>query len=171
MPPCEELCLSFPVRETTVLNIFQVYKWFQHTWARLREPQTCLSLSPESLWFYFMSPCCFSVGPFVLSGCLICILYYQANMSKCFCITKDSFFYSFPRKGCAKTVILSHGDTLTVSIGVVSSPQAKNSRKITTTAWYTLGSPIPCRCKTEQSKKPFSSLVLHFRELTQLSRI
>lgn len=44
---------------------------------------------------------------------------------------------------------LPHGDALTVSIGVVSKPQAKNSRKITTTAWYTLGSPIPCRCKTK----------------------
>ena len=32
----------------------------------------------------------------------------------------------------------------TVSMGVVSRPQAKNSRKMTTTAWYTLGSPIPC---------------------------
>lgn len=43
----------------------------------------------------------------------------------------------------------SQGWSLTVSIGVVSKPQAKNSRKITTTAWYTLGSPIPCRCKTK----------------------
>lgn len=107
MPPREKLCLPFPVRETTVLNIFQVYKRFQHTWVRLREPQTCLSLSPEPLWFYFMSPCRFSAGPFVLSVYLICILHYQANMFKCFCITKDSFFYSSSRKGCAKTVILS----------------------------------------------------------------
>lgn len=43
----------------------------------------------------------------------------------------------------------TRGWSLTVSIGVVSKPQAKNSRKITTTAWYTLGSPIPCRCKTK----------------------
>lgn len=33
---------------------------------------------------------------------------------------------------------------LTVSMGVVSSPQAKNSRKITTTAWVTLARPRPC---------------------------
>lgn len=32
---------------------------------------------------------------------------------------------------------------LTVSMGVVSSPQAKNSRKITTTAWVTLALPRP----------------------------
>lgn len=31
----------------------------------------------------------------------------------------------------------------TVSIGVVRRPHAKNSKKMTTTAWYTLGSPIP----------------------------
>lgn len=39
---------------------------------------------------------------------------------------------------------LSEERRLTVSMGVVSSPQAKNSRKMTTTAWYTLGFPIPC---------------------------
>jgi hypothetical protein len=32
---------------------------------------------------------------------------------------------------------------LTAMIGTVSSPHAKNSRKITTSAWNTLGSPIP----------------------------
>lgn len=33
--------------------------------------------------------------------------------------------------------------TLTVIIGVVSRPHAKNSRKMTTRAWYKLGSPMP----------------------------
>lgn len=32
---------------------------------------------------------------------------------------------------------------LTVIMGAVSSPQAKNSRKMTTRAWYTLASPMP----------------------------
>lgn len=53
----------------------------------------------------------------------------------------------------------TRGRSLTVSIGVVSKPQAKNSRKITTTAWYTLGSPIPCRCKTKLLIKDMHILV------------
>lgn len=91
MPLLEELCLPFPVWETTVFNTFQVYKSFQQTWVRLRELQTHFPHHLNPLWFYFMSPHHFSVGPFVLSLRLICILYCQANMSKCFCITKYSF--------------------------------------------------------------------------------
>lgn len=55
--------------------------------------------------------------------------------------TCDCLFATFSCDVCNKT---SQALSLTVSIGVVSKPQAKNSRKMTTTAWYTLGLPTPC---------------------------
>ena len=40
---------------------------------------------------------------------------------------------------------------LTDITGMVRSPHAKNSRKMTTRAWYTLGSPIPDVCKKKKN--------------------
>lgn len=55
---------------------------------------------------------------------------------------------------------------LTVSMGVVSNPQAKNSRKITTTAWYTLGLPMPCWSWNTQTHRFYKQL--HFNVTRQL---
>ena len=35
---------------------------------------------------------------------------------------------------------------------MVNKPHAKNSKNITTRAWYTLASPIPELCKTKRNK-------------------
>lgn len=53
----------------------------------------------------------------------------------------------FMRNVCSGNVVLS-----TWIMGMVSRPQAKNSRNMTTRAWYRLGLPIPDACKHSQFK-------------------
>lgn len=42
---------------------------------------------------------------------------------------------------------------LTFIMGIVNRPHAKNSKNITTNAWYTLGSPIPELCNYKKKKQ------------------
>jgi hypothetical protein len=44
--------------------------------------------------------------------------------------------------------------------GMVRRPHAKNSRKMTTRAWYTLGSPIPDVC----NKTMFNNIIIRITE-------
>lgn len=60
---------------------------------------------------------------------------------------KSNFNAAFKMFGiaiCKKTKTAERmNDPLTWSVGPVSKPQAKNSRNITTVAWYTLGLSMP----------------------------
>ena len=64
---------------------------------------------------------------------------YNRDLSILRCLRKK-MYNAYP---CYKKTILIFKTKLTIIIGDVNNPQAKNSRNIIIRAWYTLGDPNP----------------------------